>query len=130
MLTLEATRTAARAVVAERGPNFIYRKAGTASTCLYVKADDERLGLTPDELDIVGDGARVTGCLVGTVLDHLGLMTDSIATSHDGVGSLIGHTMFGQVEHDVRKYLVMLQCAQDDGETWGAALQSAENYVS
>jgi hypothetical protein len=128
MLTLEAVREAARAVVGEQGADFVYRKPGEYGRCLYVKADDKRLEIPPGPEDVCS-GASVTPCLVGAIIERLGLMTLEIANEGRGIGVLLGDDALGEYELAVRNYLVTLQGEQDAGKPWGGCLRLAEQQV-
>jgi hypothetical protein len=107
-----------RAVVAER-PEHVYnapdhmRTEDNGNECFYVHVD--RHGENPEP-----------GCLVGCVLNRLGVPLASLARwEHFGVNAMAGAVVEASV--DVVQVLAIAQDAQDNGATWERALAAAEH---
>jgi hypothetical protein len=119
-LTDEKIMETLKAVVAE-SPDKVYAAPEhmvsldysgqpTSMTCFYVHTDENGDRPTP-------------GCLVGQVLNRLGVELDYLAdregTGADALGSGLG------ISVDARTLLAIAQDRQDHGSTWGKALADA-----
>lgn len=107
-----------REIVAEQ-PDYVYKspehQRGVFARCFYVHTDPA----VPHDID-----KAVAGCLVGHVLNRLGVSLLELkqhegedakyAADNLGLGSVAGCV------------LQRAQGAQDDGETWAGALATAE----
>lgn len=120
-LDYETAHAAAQRAVAAMGPEFVY--ANGDGRCAYVRTDDPRFPVRRN--DIPATGADKTPCLVGRILDDVGLLTDEIAGSIEGVNRLVEKGLL-HVHPQALRFLSCLQGWQDSGATWGKALEHAE----
>ena len=91
-----------REVVAERGADYVHR-----GPCVY-RRDDK------------------PSCLIGHVLDRLGVVTDK---DHEGTGAFgLLHLLLGASE-EVAGIAERAQDAQDNRRPWGEALAAAEREL-
>lgn len=123
VLTFDMAVAGARAAIAEHGEDFTYHAPvlGSSAPCYYVPTTDPRCpmrGAEPSE-----NQAR-SGCIVGEILRHHGLLTDDVAESEHSVRVLVN---LGLVVADDRTtgFLGVLQVGQDGGRPWGEALAEA-----
>lgn len=106
-VTYDAVVTRARAEVAEAGEDYVYPRSAGDQNCLYF---DPKTG-APD-------------CVVGRILINGNFVSRTWLHEREGVTA---GTLGSQANwtDDVREFLVVLQDAQDRGETWGYALRRA-----
>ncbi len=110
---------AAAKVIAKRGRDFVYCRNG--GVCRYVPASDPRFPKTADHV-VIAEGSAVTGCLVGEILDALGLLSDEIAKSLRSITFILRPEDLCTPSGD---FLIILQRLQDDGLSWGEAFDCA-----
>ena len=110
--TDEEVRKVLREFVAER-PDYIYAAPPNIATlaprfmCYYVHKDEP-------------------GCLIGHVLHKLGIPLEQLkALEHQGAGKVADQCLEG-ISYETRRFLTNAQGAQDEGMTWGAALNQEE----
>lgn len=118
-----AIKETAAAVVAEYGPEFVYNPDKT-SRCFYspVKAIRENPAVFKAEPNLP---KFHTGCLVGVILDRLGVNGHS--DSGLGVYGLIQKNILDKAFSKwAQEYLSVLQDTQDQGGTWGEALAAGD----
>lgn len=106
-----------REVVAER-PDYVYKapahmEGAISGACFYVHTDG---------------GAGKPGCIVGYVLNRLGVPLADL-TVWEGTSALEVAAEFG-VSDEAARTLNHAQIVQDGGESWSAALESAERYFA
>lgn len=111
--TDEAVMETLRAVVAER-PDYVYDSEAVDENgvpmCVYV-----------------ADGAP--SCLVGHVLHRLGVPLDALSVFDESGGKdaqLVVRRVLDGTSGATAHRLWAAQSAQDNGETWGEALEAAE----
>jgi hypothetical protein len=131
-LTLQTVREYAHAEVQRMGPDFTYNPRGPGTripACLYVPLTDPRADRYIRNQVAIAAGAEHTGCIVGSIIERAGLMTDRIAYGQLSAHAIIARGDLPLLEHDrklITKYLATLQHAQDTGGTWGEAYEQAE----
>ncbi|WBP87026.1 hypothetical protein [Kitasatospora cathayae] len=110
--------TTLREVVAER-PYFIYSPPehhdDDTARCYYVHVDENGDNETP-------------GCLVGAVLNRLGVPLDVLA-KYEGSGAGSVSRAVANVSDTAALALAVAQDAQDNGAAWSRALEAAEQYA-
>lgn len=113
-LTAVQIMKAADAVVERFGEGYVYNPGGKGG-CLYVPLSDPR---APAKLRmVVAKGATRSGCFIGEILSHLGLMTDEIASSkHSFPRAAEGQL---SVSEEVAAACLGAQNVQDAGVAWG-----------
>lgn len=118
-LTADKVTETLKAVVAE-SPDKVYAAPAHMVTVDY---DGKPVGMTCFYVHKDESGEQTCGCLVGVVLNRLGVPLETLATYEgtgaDGVGSALG------LDEDTRTLLTIAQSAQDNGATWGDALARA-----
>lgn len=105
--------------VAEKGPDYIYNPNGECA-CKYFEP-----------------GTQLPGCIVGHVASYLGLTAADLQPFEHNtsdtlfVGNPTGMTIDPILSggFTVRTLLREAQTVQDDGGSWGAALQAAKDVV-
>lgn len=129
-LTLPAVREAMKAVVAERGEDYDYKAHHSA--CRYTQ------WVEPAE----GPATQVPGCLVGAVLNRLGVPLTEMDHWNDSAADDLLHNLREVDDIDyadaeaaewVGVYLGVAQEVQDhggSGHTWGDALRVAEERIA
>lgn len=145
---LATVRRLLREVVEEAGRDFVYRtNPSPTANCYYIplprlrelatetpgyswgalfnhKAPIELAG--PDE----GDPREITGCIVGRVLDKLGVMAHRTLRACAMDVMELHEAYPGIFTSDaVAVYLQMAQSTQDPGGTWGEAYDAAERWL-
>lgn len=117
-LDLATARRLAAEVVEAQGRDFVYNPDG-GQQCLY----------RPLESDNDGDPRRLTGCLVGRILDAWGETRhrDERAPIRELV--MEDQALEGAIEPAALDYLDDLQYAQDGGASWGSALEIADSRL-
>lgn len=114
---------AVKRLVEERGEDYTYDRAeiGPAS-CLYVHTDKTHYGVTEP----------VPGCIAGQVLHAAGITLHELAEQEGLRAGTAMHNLreAGRLTVQVGVYEMLndMQEAQDDGETWGAALEIIKVY--
>jgi hypothetical protein len=109
-----------RDVVAEQ-PEYIYeapehmahRHVMEGVACFYVHTDAD-------------GGIATSGCVVGAVLNRLGVPLDALA-DWEGYGAFTVSRKVMSMPMEARYALARAQDAQDFGGTWADALAAAEN---
>lgn len=110
--TDEQVHEAIKAVVEERGADFIYPDEWKyTNDCLYVRPD--------------GDGPA---CIVGAVLHHLGVPLSLLSANEGRPAYALVHYL-GGVSPRAGDALAWAQGVQDTGKTWGEALASFEEHL-
>lgn len=116
-ITDKTVMTTLREVVAER-PDFVYKAQTTYSDddatpmCGYVHTNE--------------NGAKVCGCLVGHVLNRLGVPLDTLA-EYEGKGAeYVVEGLDLNLSRQTARVLWIAQDEQDRGKPWGEALAKAE----
>jgi hypothetical protein len=112
MITVSGERVieVLREVVAER-PDYVYAApigvvTESSPTCFYVH----------------GEGAdAVCGCVVGAVLNRLGVPLETLAQHEGTPAQHVAETLL-ETDSDVISMLRRVQVAQDHGASWGDAL--------
>lgn len=112
-ITYQSVVDGLSAIVAERGEDFVYPRY--AGQCTYVYDGK------PD-------------CGVGCFLDSVGVPLERLAEA-DGGGGIGASTLLEQLEgegvasadEDAKRLLDTFQAGQDNGHTWGSALDGAIN---
>lgn len=122
-LTLDAVREAAKAAVAERGEDYIYKNHWDACrNTQWVTGDN--------------GAEHIPGCFVGDVLHRCGLPLATLALWDDTTADDLLHNLdrdghIDGAESLVQDYLVRAQIVQDaEGNTWGQAYAAAEAEVA
>lgn len=114
-----------KAAVDTQGEDFVYNQDG-AKKCSY-------LPVTPVEDDNQEDPRTKTGCLIGVMLRQLGISDDVLAHSGNVTASSLLSDLSdrGIMRHDdvSRLALAKAQRCQDEGDTWGQAYRTAQNYI-
>lgn len=113
-------RDALRAVVAEK-PDYIYRapqhmNPANEGTCYYVHTEDD------DEEDLT------PGCLVGCVLDRLGIPLESLREHEGDSADSVVSSYLPQASKRTLNVLYEAQNFQDRRQTWAVALREAEGF--
>jgi hypothetical protein len=104
-----------REVVADH-PEHVYtapdHMADDYLSCYYVHVDAD-------------GGNQRPGCLIGVVLNRLGVPLDVLAT-REGSGAYVVTSSLVETSSDVANALERAQDKQDNGATWAEALAAAE----
>lgn len=83
------------------------------TTCLYVHDEEE---------------GQIPGCIVGNVMHRLGVpLEDLKKVEGDNAHGLIGQLQIPVNQH-VTRLLNRAQASQDEGQTWGKAVQAARAW--
>jgi hypothetical protein len=134
-LTLDEAEAAMREVVAERGRDFRYIDKGTAASsgaCLYAPITHPAIAGKIERgiyrVDKLPTAAQTTGCIVGEVLKRTGRLTNRVASAQANIGALIGSGEVSATD-EVKRFLNRAQLDQDNGSTWGEALDAALRAV-
>lgn len=115
---LHQVHRAAGRVVDEQGRDFIYNPSGVGA-CSYEKKTSP-----PDS------PKRLTGCLVGRILDELGIeFNHSAGASFLSLPAADGTLMLDKFEAPAALYLQVAQSMQDGGASWGTALSGGNTAV-
>ncbi len=113
MITYEQVLAVANEVVAEFGPDYVYKRPPTddGSYCRYVWEDEP-------------------SCLVGQIMHRLGVHLAWMAEREGDSASYLVDAAFGEeVEPDVRTFLNSIQLSQDLRVPWGVAVARAEQQI-
>lgn len=110
-------------IVAEIGPNFVYRQAdrdweGTIKSggCLYFRKDVQ--------------GTQQPDCIIGHLLARHGVnpldLDDAIehVGTDSAIGELIASGIIAVEDHRTKELLRITQTCQDEGAPWGRALEN------
>lgn len=79
-----------------------------------------------------GNGGKVPGCIVGTLLHRLGVPLEAMSKSgmsSDVISGLTYNGIIAKPEEKVTEFLYWAQVAQDNGATWYSAIKIAEGVV-
>lgn len=112
--TVEQLTAAMREAVAERGADFVYPKGQAGwtynqygvSLCRYVRSDVEE-----------------PACLIGVVLHKLGVSLGQLSGFEGDNSYAVVPALFPDSPLFLERALAAAQSAQDNGRTWGVALQ-------
>lgn len=116
----DAVVETAKAVVAEYGADFRYTMM-SGGLCWY--SPETAKAREPTEFEKYPELPKFkTGCLVGVILDRLGVSGHHEST--DGVVILVGYLNKDFSEFAL-EFMSILQATQDRGGTWGQALDRA-----
>lgn len=119
MITLDEARELLKKAVDTQGPGFIYNPGGD-NVCHY----------SPREVDTyfsAGHPAVKSGCLIGVALRLAG--EDRHNAYRGGVNAL-AYDFPDMMTEDAAAYFRRAQIIQDNGQTWGAALEHAELWAN
>jgi len=115
-LTYNLVLRAAEAAVEYRGAGYVYTNPiGNRDKCYYVH---------PFE-----DGVKVPGCIVGWILDSLGIDIsglDAVGTADIVLPHLMQSGVIGGYEKEAAHFLHALQRKQDGGLSWGEAFHGSK----
>jgi len=97
----------------EEDPGKVYKSPDEFGQCLYVHSDEE--------------GKRVPGCIVGTVLNRLGVPLEELE-KHEGnaAAAVIENAEIQGLSYDMVSLLRNVQRYQDSGCDWNLALDAAK----
>jgi hypothetical protein len=113
MYQVEDVRRSAREAVNEKGTNYVYPEYTGA--CEYVKES-------------------APSCLVGHILFKLGFPLDILSHMDDRPDATISSGYHPEVREaftdDAIRFMATLQSNQDEGRTWGTALERAEELAT
>lgn len=119
-LTAERTLELLDKAVEERGQDWEY--PGQGSECVYFVDEDV-------QQDFPGSEVGAPACIVGFVLNELGITLDDVAEANQGAGvkTLIDSFLpeILTVEPEAVELLIEAQTAQDTGTAWGTAVEQA-----
>lgn len=99
--------------LAEENPSKVYKSPDELGQCLYVHRDDQ--------------GERIPGCIVGTVLNRLGVPLEELE-KHEGNGAtaVIANAGIEGLSYDMVSFLRAVQRHQDSGYDWELAVAAAK----
>lgn len=98
-------------------------QAAPGMACFYVHTDQE-------------SGEKSPGCVVGHVLNRLGVPLDILSSEYEGMrAAIVVVNLTGQVDPDsttvsLGRILDQAQQVQDNNGTWGEALRRAESVYA
>lgn len=125
-ITFEMVFASALRVITKMGPDFVYSPGGNTG-CIYVPKTDPRATLFVAQNK--GDcGRDECGCMIGEILEDLGLMTDEIASCGGSIAILFKSGWLEATE-EAALLMTMIQSSQDFGSTWGEAFLAGVNAV-
>ncbi|MEU5577805.1 hypothetical protein ABZ791_10610 [Streptomyces huasconensis] len=116
-ITDELAISTLRSVVAER-PGYIYSApdhmevGSTDTSCFYVHTDE-------------GGSPVSAGCVIGVVLNRLGLPLERLAMEEGITASSVVMRNFPRLSAKTREQFNDMQMRQDEGEPWGLAYAKA-----
>jgi hypothetical protein len=124
------------AAVERKGEDFVYNPGGSGS-CSYV-AKPNRLNGVYDGPELDENGKSNPGCIVGHVLYSLGVdlyrvgsgSMRSIMRHRYGPHAALNSDLTMTFSEDAVEALQRAQSSQDDGSTWGRALEAAKSTGS
>lgn len=126
-MTLNDARRYLAEAVLTQGEDYVYNPGGSG-WCTYVPWST----VTAARPDLAAHAARYvqqneqTGCIVGTALELYGVSRDGLTeVATEGIG-----LAFPEMDPQVREYLAVAQCAQDNGTSWGRSLLLSEAHLS
>jgi hypothetical protein len=122
-LTADKMREYLHRALEEKGADYIYEQPSPAA-CYYLDYnlnDDEDGGHA-----IRVQNATGPGCLIGHVAYYAGMAKEDLAASE---GTPADRLLRGHAPDAVRLAARALQRAQDQGESWGTAVQAFENCL-
>lgn len=130
--TMGQVRDALKAAMETQGPDFRYNSNGTGplTFCFNVPLSEVNERIRRSLYWEPDDPRTVTGCLVGTALEILGVPHDYLVRH----ASSDIHSLSSSLDRDnvmdlapgATNYLSYAQTAQDRGGTWGEAFAKAE----
>ena len=126
-LTLALCRAGAVAALADMGEDFVYATPTMLedkTSCLYIPNTDTRAVRWRDK----PQGRAETGCLVGRIIEHAGMMTDKVAMAMDTIANIITYGVI-KATPEASRYLQAIQSAQDTGSPWGSAVELGEQAL-
>jgi hypothetical protein len=100
-------------------PDHVYEvpeHMGNGPTCFYVHTDDE-----------TGE-ARSAGCLIGRVLNELGVPLEDLQDFELETAKSVIEKFVPDSSYDTQDFLNAVQLKQDAGHTWSEALAYAKEY--
>ena len=114
-MSLARARLYLRKAVEAQGPDFRY-SSGVQAECRYVPTTE----FGKD------DPRATTGCLVGTALKLAGY---AVRDWRGSIGMVNHNSMDVDLTAEAVEYFQKAQNLQDNGYTWGEALEAAERYA-
>lgn len=117
--------------IAERGEDFVYKKAHGEYSCQYVHDVSDVWNEDTEEYEDVNFADATPGCLVGMALHKAGVPLESLGSrdrNEDGSFDLIAKLEsegWVTVTTDAQNYFGNAQCSQDLGAPWKRAAEAA-----
>lgn len=114
-LTVERAHTLLKEIVAEKGPDFVYKRP-EGEMCAY--------------LEDLEDGGVVPSCLFGHLFLRAGVSAGDIAP-HEGCGVVALFRFLTDAEENalIVRASAEAQASQDTGQPWGRALAQWEQTL-
>lgn len=107
-ITLDEAKELLSRAVKEKGADYVYEQVDGA--CLYFNPSD-----------------KCPSCMVGYALSYKGLTYDNLVASDSAIGEVTNLAEEGviKVDNETLALLTVAQVEQDQGQTWGRALEEA-----
>ena len=112
--------------LAQENPDFVYNPRKTSGGCLYNSPCVYCVGEEGGDQEY---GPDCSGCIIGQALQRMGWSDEKELSSVELVDGLLKHFIDTVESTQILDRLLIIQMAQDGGDSWASAVSDGLNYI-